>query len=711
MSDGCSSGGGVGENRPEYGFQNPDLSPDERIDSILSLLTLAEKIECLGTNPTVPRLGIRGSGHLEGLHGLALGGPGGWGGDHPVPTTTFPQAIGLAQTWDPDLLQAIAAVEAHEARYVFQSPRYQRGGLVIRAPNADLGRDPRWGRTEECYGEDPFLAGTMAVAFARGLQGTDPRYWKTAALLKHFFANSNENGRESSSSDFDEGLFRDYYSVPFRMAIGEGGARAYMAAYNAHNGVPCTIHPVLSAVVASEWKHDGITCTDAEALDLLVRAHHSHADVARAAAASVKAGITQFLGRYRDAVAGALEQGLLTVSDIDQALRGNFRVMIRLGLLDPPHLVPYSGIGSSEQEPWLSEDHRSAVVRATSASIVLLKNAGALLPLDPARLESVAVLGPLADRVLIDWYSGTPPYTVSPLDGIRNRVASGVRVRWATNNDDSDAVRIARESEVCVVCVGNHPTGDGPWAEVTRASYGKESVDRRSIELEDEKLVRRIWEANPRTIVVLISSFPYAIAWSQENVPAILHVTHNSQELGTALARALFGDVNPAGRLVQTWPRSTDHLPPMMDYDIRRGRTYMYSTLEPLYPFGFGLSYTTFQYRALHTSAPSMSADGSVNVVVDVCNTGDRPGDEVVQLYVRYSRPSEHRPRKTLKGFRRVPLAPGEAKSVSFRLEARDLATWSSSRGRFLVEGGEIEILVGGSSDHIHLRRDLLVLA
>lgn len=699
------------DQRSEHPFQNPDLPLDRRIDSILSLLTLGEKIECLGTNPSAARLGIHGCGHVEGLHGLALGGPGGWGDDRPIPTTTFPQAIGLAQTWDPDVVRSAAAVEAYEARYVFQSPRYRRGGLVIRAPNADLGRDPRWGRTEECYGEDPFLVGTMAVAFTRGLQGDDARYWKTAALLKHFFANSNENGRESSSSNFDEALLRDYYSVPFRMAIQEGGARAFMTAYNAYNGIPCTTHPVLSTLTASEWKQDGIVCTDAEALELLVSAHHSHPDVYQAAAASVRAGITQFLGKYRDAVAGALDRGLLSEGDVDRALRGNFRVMIRLGLIDPPSRVPYAAIGSDEEDPWSSDAHRACVLRATEASAVLLKNAGAFLPLDFERTRSIAVLGPLADRVLIDWYSGTPPYTISPLEGIRSRAGTRVRVRSATNNDDSDAVRLARESDVCVVCVGSHPTGDAPWARVTRASYGKEGVDRRAIELEDEGFVRKVWQANPRTVVVLISSFPYAIGWCQDSVPAILHLTHNSQELGTALAAVLFGDVNPAGRLVQTWPRSADDLPPMMDYDIRHGRTYMYSRSEPLYPFGFGLSYTTFEYQAIEMSAPSMAADGSVHVTIDVCNTGKRSGDEVVQMYTEPSAPSQPGPPRALRGFRRVHLAPGETKRVSLPLDASALATWNSSRGCFEVAGGEVQVLIGRSSAQIELRQPIRVVA
>ena len=381
----------------QYAFQNPDLTIEERVGNIISLMTLDEKIACLGTDPSVPRLGLKGSRHVEGIHGLAQGGPGKWGRPKTIPTTTFPQGIGLGETWDTEILRHVAEVESYEARYIFQSSKYHQGGIVIRSPNADLGRDPRWGRTEECYGEDAFFNGTMVVAFVKGLQGDDPKYWRAAALMKHFLANSNENDRDKTSSDFDERLFREYYSVPFRMGVIEGGSRAFMASYNLMNGVPMTVHPVLESVTRKEWGQDGIICTDAGAMRNLVTANKHSTDFEHAAAASIRAGIGQFLDNYRDAVRGALQQNLLTEGEIDQALKGNFRVMIRLGLLDPPARVPYSTIGSESEDPWLTDKHRALARLATEKSIVLLKNADALLPLDRQALTSIAVIGPRAD--------------------------------------------------------------------------------------------------------------------------------------------------------------------------------------------------------------------------------------------------------------------------------------------------------------------------
>jgi beta-glucosidase len=697
-------------------YTDPAAPLETRITSLLETMTLEEKILALGTDPSVPRLGLRFSGHIEGLHGVALGGPGDWGrfrkpdgtrGDVPVPTTQFPQAVGLGETWDVDVLRRVAGIEGFEARYYFQSDKYRRGGLIVRAPNADLARDPRWGRTEESYGEDPLLTGTLATAFVRGLQGDDPKYWQAAALLKHFMANSNEDGRDSSSSNFDERLMREYYSVPFRMAIVDGGARAYMAAYNAWNGIPMAVNPILKSMTVDEWGENGIICTDGGAMTQLVTKHAVFPSLDEAAAAAVHAGINQFLDRQQAPVRDALRRGLMTEADIDVALRGVYRVMIHLGLLDPPEMVVYSAIGG-DQVPWLTEEHRTAARWATRKSIVLLKNSHATLPLDRRNLNSVAVIGPFADQVLLDWYSGTPPYTVSPLDGIRHALGSNVDVQFAANNDGDRAIRLAKAANVAIVVVGNHPTCNAGWNRCPNPSDGKESVDRQSLTLEQEDLIKKVLAVNRRTVVVLISSFPYTINWTQDHVPAIVLMTHNSQESGNALADVLFGDFNPAGRLVHTWPKSIDQLPPMMDYDIRHGRTYQYFNGTPLYPFGFGLSYTHFRYSRLRTD-PLLPANGSLDVSLNLSNVGNRDGDEVVQLYVQLPDSKVRRPRQSLLGFQRVGLKAGETRTLHLTLAARGLAYWNDAAHRFIVEGGKVRILVGGSSSDIRLRKTVRV--
>ena len=691
----------------QYPFLDANLQVEKRIDNLLSLLTLDEKINCLGTNPTVERIGLKGTGHVEGLHGLAMGLPGSWGRKTPVPTTTFPQSIGMAETWDPDLLKQAAEIEAFETRYISQNEKYNKGGLVIRAPNADLGRDPRWGRTEECYGEDAYFNGTMAVAYIKGLQGNDPKYWTTAALMKHFLANSNENGRDSSSSNFDDRLFREYYSVPFRMGVFEGGSRAYMASYNKVNGIPQTVNPMLIDVTVNEWGQNGIICTDGGAYKMLVTTHKYYTNPADAAAACIKAGINQFLDTQKPGVQDALNKKLITEADIDKVLRGVFRVMIKLGKLDPPQLNPYSSIGTGP-EPWLSQQNRDFVRLITQKSIVLLKNNG-ILPLDKKKIKSIAIVGPRSAEVLFDWYSGSPAYTVSPLEGIKNKLGPGVSVSHTTNADM--AVSLAKGAETVIVCVGNNPSGNLGWKKVDGPSEGREAVDRDNISLEpiQEDLIKRIYKVNPNVVVVLVSSFPYTINWAQDNVPAIIHITHNSQEEGNALADALFGDINPGGKLVQTWPDSLSQLPPMMDYDIRHGRTYMYFKGKPLYPFGYGLSYTTFEFANFKTSAVKLNTDGEITVSVDVTNTGSRVGDEVVQLYVQHIGSKVARPDKELKGFQRITLNPNEMKTVSLKLKAVNLAYWETNLRKFVVENDKIQLLVGSSSADIKAQQIVVI--
>jgi beta-glucosidase len=694
-----------------FPFQNPSLPAEQRITDLLSRMTIAEKISALSTDPSVPRLGIVGTGHVEGLHGLALGGPGGWEGrGKPViPTTQFPQSRGLGQTWDPALLQQAAAVEAYETRYA--DGKYHRGGLVVRAPNADLSRDPRWGRSEESYGEDPFLVGTMTVAFAKGLQGDDPHYWMTASLMKHFLANSNEDNRDGSSSDFDTRLFHEYYSVPFRMGIELGGADAFMTSYNAWNRIPMTAQPVLKNVVMKDWGFNGIICTDAGALTNMVTHHHYSQTMPEAAAAAIHAGINQFLDNYKQPVQDALAQKLITEQDIDQNLRGVYRVMIKLGMLDPHAKVPYSMIGINDLakgDPWNWPEHKALARKVTDESIVLLKNDRNTLPLDASKLKSIAVIGPYADIVALDWYSGTPPYAISPLEGIRNRAGS-MNVQFATGNDTNEAVALAKKSDVAIVIIGNHPTCNAGWAKCPLPSDGKEAIDRKSLTLEQEEIAKAVFAANPHTIVVLNTSFPFTTSWTQENIPAIVEMTHNSEEEGTGIADVLFGDYNPAGRLTQTWVASMDQLPPMMDYDIRHGRTYMYLKSKPLYAFGYGLSYTTFSYSNLRLSSDRLNSKSELTVSVDLKNTGQRAGDEVVQLYVTHMGSSVARPQEELKGFSRVSLQPGETKTVTIPLKAQALAYWNEASNHFVVEPDKVQIKIGSSSDDIKLEKTVSV--
>jgi beta-glucosidase len=690
----------------QYPFQNPDISVEERIDNLLSLMTLDEKINCLGTDPSVPRLGVKGTRHVEGLHGLAMGGPSNWGRRNPTPTTIFPQAIGLAESWDRNIIQQVASIEGYEVRFMFQNAKYNRGGLVVRAPNADLGRDPRWGRTEECYGEDAWFNAQMVVSFIKGLQGDNPKYWLTASLMKHFLANSNENGRDSTSSDFSVRLWREYYSFPFYKGVTEGGSRAYMAAYNRYNSIPCTVHPMLKNITVNEWGQNGIICTDGGAYRLLVTAHKYYPDLYHAAEGCLKAGINQFLDIYKEGVYGALANEYIQESDIDDALRGPFRVMIHLGLLDPPEMVPYAKIGITDTiEPWFTEKHRKTALEATQKTIVLLKNANELLPLHVEKIKSIAVIGPLADSVLLDWYSGTPPYKVTPLQGIRNKAGNHAKIYFAVDNRFNKAVEIARESDVAIVVVGNHPTGNDDWEKCPVPSDGKEAVDRKAIILEQEELIKRIYEANQNTVVVLISSFPFAINWTKDNIPAIIHMTHCSQETGNALADVLFGYYNPAGRLVQTWPKSEKQLPPMMDYDITHGRTYMYFKEEPLFEFGYGLSYSSFEYSGFKLSNNKLPPDGQVSVSIDIKNTGHMDGDEVVQLYVKHLNSKIQRPAIELKGFERVNIKQGEKKTVEIPLKANELAYWDEDKNAFIVEQDKIMVMIGSSSKNIKFKK------
>lgn len=708
----------------EYPFQNPDLPDEERIDNLLSLMTLEEKIATF-SGLGVPRLGVAHPGSSEAIHGLVRGGstdlenfvrvsqldkaraP-----QQPrsefVHSTAFPQGYGLGETWDREILKMVGEVMAVEARY--HSWKTGRNCLVLWAPNADLARDPRWGRTEEAFGEDPYLVAELAVEEIKGMQGNHPKYWQTATVMKHFLANSNEDGRVYTSSDFDEALFRDYYSYGFWKGVVDGGSRSLMTAYNKYNGIPCSTNDFIHEILVDEWGMDGQILNDGSALSLLVSAHKWAADKKEAVAMSVEAGITRILDRFADEMLAAVKEGLLSEEVVDRNTRFNLRTILRLGLMDNSDENPYKDMGFTDVAPWETEEHKAKALLAAQKSVVLLKNEGGLLPLDKKQVKKIAVFGNRAEEVLKDWYGALPAYTVSALQGIQSAVeGTDVEVRFMKWDSDGEGQKLAQWADVAIVCVGNNPKTSpdwqwekiqAPWGEGNIAGDGREAVDRRSLELETEDLIKVVWQANPNTVVALISSFPYAIDWTQEHVPAIIHMTQSGQELGNALADVVFGDYNPAGRTTQTWVSDILELPNMLDYDIRNGRTYMYYKGKPLYPFGHGLSYTTFKYSGLKVK----KEDGGCKVSFDLTNTGARDGEEVVQLYVKFAGDDAA---MRLRGFDRVPVKKGETVNVEIVVDETDMKLWDIDKHAFTFDKGEYEFMVGASSADIRLRKSM----
>ena len=704
----------------EYPFQDTKLSEDERLDNAVSLMTVDEKIMTI-VGQGVPRLGIAGPGSTEAIHGIVRGGaselPGLGSFGHPpqqgpqqpprmVNSTAFPQAYGIGETWDREMARVVGDVMSREARYY--SGVNERKCLVLWAPNADLGRDPRWGRTEECFGEDPYLVGEMVAAEVKGIQGDDPTYWRGAALMKHFLANSNEDGRTRTDSRFDEALFRDYYSYGFWKGA-RAGAMSLMTAYNAYNGIPCIAAPFIKDVLVDEWGMKGTLVDDAGALRFMVSEHHYAQDINEAIRLSLEAGLTRYIDSRFEQVKAAYDAGYLRDELLDERTKANLRTMLRLGLMDAE--CPYDQQEyDAGEKPWDSQEFKDKARLVTQKSIVLLKNEGKLLPLDKFKVRKIAVFGNRAEQVLKDWYGALPSYRVSPLDGIKAKVDSTrTEVRFQRWDTDGSAQELAKWADVCIVCVGNHPATSpdwdsqsvqSPWAYGTIAGDGREALDRRSLQLETEDLIKVVWQANHNTVVTLISSFPFAINWTAENVPAIVHLTQCSQELGNALADVLFGDYNPAGRLTQTWVKDILDLPNMLDYDIRHGRTYMYAKAKSLFPFGYGLSYTTFKYSRL-----KVKKDGDRYVVsFRLKNTGSRDGEEVVQLYAKFK---DDDASKRLRGFERVAVKAGETVPVEIVVPADDLRLWDSEKHAFAFRNGRAKILIGASSEDIRLKKNI----
>lgn len=812
-------------------FLDPGTPLRERADDLLRRLTSAEKIAMLHQHsPGVPRLGIAPfRTGTEALHGAA------WLGI----ATVFPQPVGLAAAWDPELVKAVGTAVGEEVRAIHR--RDPAVSLNVWAPVVNLLRDPRWGRNEEGYSEDPLLTGLTAVAYCRGLRGDDPVYLRTAPLLKHFLAYNNETDRATTSSVLRPRVLHEYELPSFHAPIAAGVAVGVMPSYNLVNGRPNHVSPYLNSELrrwpAGESAGDElVVCSDAEAPSNLVDAEHYFADHPAAHAAALRAGVDSFTDHGEDSsvtigrLTEALERGLLTQADVDRAVRRLLLLRLRLGEFDPD-LDPYAAISaeSISAESIAAGAHRELARRAAWQAVVLLKNDDAALPITPRPGIRLAVVGPFADRLCEDWYSGTMPYQVTVAEGLREAlrpvcgdvacadgadrvalrtapgrtapdqaapdpaapdrtgpdqaasaqeheigefdvfgwggnvitlraVASG---RYLTVKEDgslvADAGRpngwVVREAFIrealpdgCVLlrssATGRYVTVDGspgrPAASapdaagaqrfswhVTRDGIehatrtmqgadcvvvvvgndplinGRETQDRTTLALPpaQDRLVRAARAACQRVVLLVMSSYPYALTWAQDNVPAIAWTCHGGQETGHAVADILLGAQGPAGRLPQTWYASAADLPSMLEYDIIKARrTYLYFEGTPLFPFGHGLSYTTFGYAGLRLDATEARDGDTITAAVDVTNTGTRDGTEVVQFYTRALAPRCPRPRRQLAGFARVTLRPGESATARIPLPVSSLAFWDVATHRMTVDSGNYEVMAGSSS-------------
>ena len=821
-------------------FRDMSAPMHERIIDLLGRMTIEEKVSLMTHNAeAIPRLGIDKYYHgNEALHGIV----------RPGKFTVFPQAIGMAATWNPALLQRVTTAISDEARGKwnhFRLGKDQHDGssdlLTFWSPTINMARDPRWGRTPETYGEDPFLTGRLGCAFVRGLQGADPRYVKVVSTLKHFAANNEEHNRASCDAVISERDLREYYLPAFEHCVKHGNVQSVMSAYNAVNHIPCTVNSyLLQKVLRHDWGFDGYVVSDCSAPQWMVTQHKYVRDYETAAVLAIKAGLDLECAHdvYCQPLIDAYNHYRVTDADIDSAAYHILRGRFRLGMFDDPAQNPYNRISPDVVG---SKEHQQLALETARQSLVLLKNKGNMLPLNLKKIRSIGVVGLNAARCEFGDYSGTPVNApVSVLDGIRARVGDRVKVnhapwislasgyepinksffpdglkaeyfdnaelqgtprtrieeelyydpanqppdpmwghapmsvRWtgdlcptitgeytitlktddgcrmwidgkqvidawvsrpaaedraavtleagkkyhivieyfdgggdafarlywhAPDYDSKDRIalygeagRVARESDVVVAVLG------------IDKSIEREGQDRYTLGLPADQMefIQEIYKINPHTVVVLVAGSSLAINWIDDNIPAILDAWYPGEQGGNAVAEALFGDYNPGGRLPLTFYRSMDDLPAFDDYSLTGGpgRTYQYFTGKPLYEFGYGLSYTTFRYSRLNTQ---VTAD-EVRVSFDITNTGRRDGDEVAQVYVHYPETGTYMPIRQLRGFERVSIACGAKWTVNISIPRSELRYWDESSGRFVTPAGDYQIMVGSSSERIHLQ-------
>ena len=648
------------------------------------------------------RLGIPLIFQGEALHGFMAYG-----------STSFPQALALASTWNPALVKQVFSVAADEMA--------ASGVNQAFTPVLDLARDPRWGRTEETYGEDPYLGARMGVAAIEGLQGDSffiDRH-HVLATAKHFTAHGQpETGTNTAPANFSERELREFYLFAFEAAVREARVGSVMASYNEIDGIPSHInHWLLDRVLRQEWRFQGYVTSDGEGLQMLYKVHGVAADDADAARQALAAGVDYDLsnGSVYRTLLEQVRQGLVPESQLNGAVGRVLAAKFRLGLFENPYVDP-----DYAEKTTNSREHRALALKAAEEEIVLLKNEGQLLPLDTKKLKSIAVIGPNAADVHLGGYSRDPGHGVSVLDGIRQRLGPGTKVLyaegckittgkqgwagWYENNtqladpkEQQAGIRAAADlairADVALVVVGEtESTNREAWSE-------NHLGDRDSLDLlgAQDQLVQAIVETGVPTVVLLINGRPLSINYVATHVPAILEGWYLGQEGGTAAARVLFGDVSPGGKLPISFPRSVGQLPDYYNHKPSRNRSYIFAAREPLFPFGHGLSYTSFKFENLRVEPTVIATGGIAKVSVDVSNVGNREGDEVPQLYIHQRISPVTRPVLALKGFQRIHLQPGQRTRVEFTLTPDDLSIFDEQMKR-IAEPGVFDLLVGPNS-------------
>ena len=648
------------------------------------------------------RLGIPDIFMGEALHGFMSHG-----------ATSFPQALALASTWDPALVRRVFTAAADEMA--------SAGVEQAFTPVLDLARDPRWGRTEETYGEDPYLASRMAVAAVGGLQGENYLLDRhhVLATAKHFAVHGQpEGGTNTAPGNYSERIIRESFLAPFRAAIEEAQAGSVMASYNEIDGIPSHVNPwLLDKVLRQEWGFLGYVVSDGGGLQMLVGTHHIAADFAGAARPALAAGVDFDLsdGSVYRTLLEQVKQGKVPEWQIDRAVLRILATKFRLGLFENPYVdADYAERITNGAE------HRQLAVKAAEKAIVLLKNDGNLLPLDLEKYKTIAVIGPNAADVHLGGYSREPAHGVSILDGIRERAGTAAKVvysegcritegkqGWSAWYADAvkvpsaefqlksiqAATEVARSADVAIVVVGENES-------TNREAWGEHHLgDRDSLDLigYQDQLIKAVVETGKPTVVFLINGRPLSVNYAVEHVPAIVEGWYLGQEGGTAAAAVLFGDVNPGGKLPISFPRSVGQLPDYYNHKPSMNRSYLFTGRKPLFPFGWGLSYTTFGFDNLRVDPAAIGTAGETKVFVDVTNTGGREGDEVAQLYIHQRVASVTRPVMELRAFQRIGLKPGEKKTLEFKLTSKDLQMLDRDM-HWVVEPGVFDIMVGPSS-------------